>query len=274
MLLENCCFGRREMMILNMVEQGALGEIVHCAGGYQHDLRKEISFGKENRHYRLRNYISRNCENYPTHDLGPIARILNVNHGNRILTLSSFSSKAAGLKEYIRNNKETDISLNEQQFAQGDIVTTVMKCAQGETIVLTLDTTLPRYYSRNFTVRGTKGMYEEVTDSIFMDKQEDIEHDFSWRKYEIGNAEKYEEQYEHPLWKEYLKKGIHGSHDGMDWLEFLEFFKALRTDAPMPIDVYDAACWMAVSVLSEMSIAKGGAVVDVPDFTGGKWVRE
>ena len=59
MLLENCCFGRREMMVLNMVRQGLFGEIVHCAGGYHHDLRSEIAFGKENRHYRLRNYISR-----------------------------------------------------------------------------------------------------------------------------------------------------------------------------------------------------------------------
>ena len=86
-------------MVLNMVEQGVLGEVVHCAGGYQHDLRDEIAFGKENRHYRLRNYLSRNCENYPTHDLGPIARILNINHGNRMLTLSSFASKSAGLHE-------------------------------------------------------------------------------------------------------------------------------------------------------------------------------
>lgn len=91
MFLENCCFGRRELMVLNMVDQGVLGEVVHCAGGYQHDLRDEIAFGKENRHYRLRNYLSRNCENYPTHDLGPIAKILNINHGNRMLTLSSFA---------------------------------------------------------------------------------------------------------------------------------------------------------------------------------------
>ena len=105
MFLENCCFGRRELMVLNMVEQGVLGEVVHCAGGYQHDLRDEIAFGKENRHYRLRNYLSRNCENYPTHDLGPIARILNINHGNRMLTLSSFASKSAGLHEFIMQNK-------------------------------------------------------------------------------------------------------------------------------------------------------------------------
>lgn len=271
MFLENCCFGRREMMVLNMTQQGLLGEIVHCSGGYQHDLRKEIAFGKENRHYRLRNYLSRNCENYPTHELGPIAKVLNINHGNRMMTLVSTASKAAGLHEYILQNKPEDEKLCKAQFAQGDVVTTAIKCAGGETIVLTLDTTLPRYYSRGFTVRGTKGMYEEATDSVFLDRKEDIAHDFNWRKTNIGNAEKYEEEYDHPVWKQYLADGVQGTHDGMDWLEFKTFFECLRNDQPMPVDVYDGASWMAITALSEMSIARGGAVVDIPDFTSGKW---
>lgn len=271
MLLENCCFGRREMMALNMVRKGLFGEIVHCAGGYHHDLRSEIAWGKENRHYRLRNYLSRNCENYPTHELGPIAKILDINHGNRMLTLSSTASKAAGLRDYILAQKSDDETLKNAVFAQGDIVTTVIKCARGETITLTLDTTLPRYYSRGFTVRGTKGMYEEATDSVFLDREEDLAHDFDWRKHCVGNAVAYEEEYDHPTWKKYLKEGIQGGHDGMDWLEFQHFFRSLREDQPMPVDVYDAASWMAVTALSEMSIAQGGAVISFPDFTGGKW---
>ncbi len=271
MFLENCCFGRREMMVLNMKEQGVFGEIVHCSGGYQHDLRNEIAFGRENRHYRLRNYIHRNCENYPTHEFGPLAKVLGINHGNRMLTLSSTASKSAGLKEYIKNEKSDDEVLKNTHFNQGDIVTTVIKCAGGETVVLTLDTTLPRYYSRGFTVRGTKGLYEEYTDSVFLDNGEDSKKDFAWRKECTGNAEKYEEKYDHPVWKEYLKQGVKGSHDGMDWLQFQTFFDCLKNDKPMPIDVYDAAAMMVITPLSEMSIAKGGAVMDVPDFTSGKW---
>ncbi len=272
MFLENCCFGRREMMALHMTELGVFGEIVHCAGGYQHDLRNEISFGKENRHYRLRNYLTRNCENYPTHDLGPIAKVLKINHGNRMLTLTSTASKSAGLHEYIMKNKSDDEFLKNAHFAQGDIVTTVIKCANGETIVLTLDTTLPRFYSRGFTVRGTKGMYEEATDSVFLDREEDIKHDIDWKKVCAGNAEKYQDEYDHPIWKKYIESGfVQGSHDGMDWLEFQLFFEALRNDEPMPIDIYDAASWMSITALSEMSIAHGGAVVDIPDFTNGKW---
>ena len=126
-----------------------------------------MSGGEKYRHYRLRNYLNRNCENYPTHELGPIAQLLHINHGNRMVSLTSTSSKAAGLHEYITDRMGEEHELAHAAFAQGDVVTTVIRCAGGETITLTLDTTLPRYYSRDFTVRGTKGMYEEVTDSVF-----------------------------------------------------------------------------------------------------------
>lgn len=271
MFLENCCFGRREMMTLNMAEKGVLGTIVHCSGRYGHDLRHEISHGKERKHYRLRNYLNRNCENYPTHDLGPIAKVLKINEGNRLLSLTSTSSKSVGLAEYVREKKADDKELLNKTFMQGDIVTTVLKTIHGETIVLTLDTTLPRYYSRSFTVRGTKGMYEEVTDSVFLDRKEDIDREFEWRKVANGNATEYEEEFDHPIWKDYLSLGVQGSHDGMDWLEFKTLFDCLKNNKPMPIDVYDAATWMAVTALSEESIAKGSAPVEFPDFTRGKW---
>ncbi len=272
MFLENCCFGRREMMALNMAEKGVLGDIVHCSGRYGHDLRNEITFGKENRHYRLRNYLNRNCENYPTHDLGPIAKVLKINQGNRLLSLTSTSSKSVGIAEYVREKKSDDKELLNKTFMQGDIVTTVLKTIHGETIVLTLDTTLPRYYSRGFTVRGTKGMYEEATDSVFLDRKEDFDREFVWRRECNGNASEYEKEYDHPVWKEYIEAGVQGSHDGMDFLEFKTFFDCLENNKPMPIDVYDAATWMAVTALSEESIARGSASVEFPDFTRGKWV--
>ena len=273
MFLENCCYGRRELMALNMVEQGVFGKIVHCAGGYHHDLREEIASGREIRHYRLRNYLSRNCENYPTHELGPIAKILKINNGNRMVSLTATASKAEGLHEYFLKTRSDDEFLCNAQVNQGDVVTTVIKCANGETIVLTLDTTLPRFYTRAFSVRGTKGMYDDLTDSIFLDRKEDIDHEWEWNSHGVGNVAQYTEQYEHPIWKQFLEDGVQGGHGGMDYLEFKAFFEALRADAPMPIDVYDAASWMVITALSEKSIAMGSMPVEIPDFTEGKWIR-
>ncbi len=266
MLLENCCYGKRELMVLNMFRLGVLGEIVHCAGGYCHDLRDEISNGQENRHYRLRNYLNRNCENYPTHELGPIAKLLDINNGNRIVSLSSTASCARGLHEYIVKNRPESDPLTKAEFAQGDVITTVLKTKLGQTIVLTLDTTLPRAYSRGFTVRGTKGAYFEDTDSVFIDGRHN-EFDFDQKKL-WGNAAEFEEEYLHPLWKDYVPQG---GHDGMDWMVLHAFCEAAGKNVRPPIDVYDAALYMSITPLSEQSLAAGGAPVAVPDFTNGRW---
>ncbi len=269
MFLENCCYGRREMMCLNMAKTGVFGEIVHCDGAYMHDLRKEVSSGAEIRHYRLQNYIHRNCENYPTHELGPIAKILNINNGNRMLSLVSVGSKSAGLHSYITDKRGSDDALAKVDFKQSDVVTTIIKCAGGETITLSLNTTLPHAYSRNFNVHGTNAYYAENNDSVFFDGDDGEE---NWKP-NWGNAEKYCEKYEHPLWKKYLAEGVHSGHDGMDWLLLNAFFESIRQNKIPPIDVYDAAAWMSISALSEQSIALGGAPVPIPDFTRGKWIR-
>lgn len=270
MMLENCCYGRDELMVRNMVEQGVFGEIVHCQGGYHHDLRSEISFGRENRHYRLDNYKNRNCENYPTHELGPIAKILNINHGNRMISLSSVASKSRGLNDYLKREKGDEYDITNYPFAQGDVVTTTIRCAHGETIVLTLDTTLPRAYSRGFHIQGTRAMYMEDNRSLFIDGVHN-KYDFSWKD-QWNNVEEYRDQYEHPIWKQYLAEGIKGGHDGMDWLVFRAFFESVMKDEEPPIDVYDTAAWMCISALSENSIAMGGLPVAIPDFTNGKWI--
>lgn len=268
MLMENCCYGKRELMVLNMVRNGLFGEISHCEGGYCHNLCEEIADGEKNRHYRLRNYLNRNCENYPTHELGPIAKVLDINHGNRFLSLVSVSSAAKGLHAYINEHYE-DHAQKDAVFAQGDVVTTILRCAHGQTVVLSLDTTLPRAYGRHFTVRGTKAGYFEDSDSFFFANEH---HDYEWRPRPLwGNAEKYEEEHMHPLWRGYDPKGGHG---GMDWLEFEAFFDAAKRNVRPPIDVYDAATWMAVSALSEQSISMGGVQVAFPDFTSGKWHRD
>ena len=272
MMLENCCYDRNEMMVMKMVREGLFGKIVHCEGGYQHDLRGEVSHGAENRHYRLRNYQNRNCENYPTHELGPIAKLLHINNGNRMVSLTSTASVQKGLHDYIRRSDEVKKDLLDRTFAQGDIITTVIKCAGGETITLQLDTTLPRPYCRGFTIRGTRGMFEEANKSIFLDIPEHLDKHFDWHS-EWGNADKYFEKYEHPVWKKYIKDGVVGGHDGIDWLVYGAFIDFIENDTYPPIDVYDMAAWMAITPLSEESIARGSAPVFMPDFTNGKWIE-
>lgn len=267
MFMENCCYDKFELLTTALVRAGKLGTVVHCHGAYSHDLRDEILGGNVNRHYRLRNYMNRNCENYPTHELGPIAKILNINRGNRMLSLTSVASKASGLREFSLTDKNPDPSLAGWDFKQGDVVSTTITCAGGETITLTLDTTLPKYYSREFTVRGTRGLANQEADMIAIEGECNI-HEF-WEN--CKNTEKYAD-YVADVWKNITPEQIDAGHGGMDYIEFAEFFKAVRAGGEMPIDVYDAASWMCITALSEASIAAGGQPQSIPDFTEGKWL--
>lgn len=267
MMLENCCYGRREMMVLNMVKKGLFGEIVHCTGGYHHylnecELFKDID-AEEIPHYRLAHYRDENCENYPTHELGPISKVLNINRGNRFVSLASFGSKSVGIKDYATRifGKESPYAMAE--YKQSDIVTTILTCAGGETVTIVLDTTLPRaYYSRNFSVRGTLGMSSEERNVVFLSGMEEG----------IGsNEEEMFEKYDHPLHAEYVKAGVKEGHGGMDWLVCRAFIESVKAGIDTPIDAYDTATWLAVSALSKESLANGNRVIEFPDFTDGKW---
>ena len=224
MFLENCCYGKFELLSTALARRGMLGEIVHCHGAYGHDLRTEVLGGKVNRHYRLKNYLTRNCENYPTHELGPIARLLGINRGNRMCRLVSVASRAAGLTDFSFSPRNPDPTLAGQTFAQGDIVNTLITCEDGTTISLKLDTTLPRYYSREFTVRGTKGCCLQDIDAVLLD-DEGLEEFFepldSVKKY-LGNAAQFAE-YLPDIWKNVEKDRLRCGHGGMDYLMLGEF---------------------------------------------------
>ncbi len=265
MLLENCNYGEYELMVLNLVKKGLFGEIVFCEGGYMHDLRKEITDGEKNRHYRLRNYISRNCENYPTHEIGPLAKVLKINNGNRFTSLCSFGSKSVGLKDYIQRFRSKNEKLMNTEFKQNDIIVTVLKCLNGETVTIFLDTTLPRYYSRRFTVRGTRGMYSEDNNVVFVDGM------IESLKILKGNGKRFLKTHGHPLWSKNNKRFKKFGHGGMDWFVIRAFIETVKNDAYAPIDVYDAATYMAITALSEISLQNDSSIVEFPDFTKGKW---
>lgn len=273
MMLENCCYGRAEMMTYNVAEQGLFGEIVHCDAAYRHFLTPGELLGRvnpvtgENDHYRLREYETRNCDQYPTHGLGPVCKILKINRGNQLRTICSFASKNVGLKDYIIRKYGADNILAQKEYTQGDIITSIIVTEQDQTINLCFDTTLPRaYYSRDYTIRGTRGMYTEHKNILFFDHmKENIMH--------YNNMEKMHFTYGHPLHlevdeaDEYLGPHAHG----MDWLVCRAFIEAIRNKTNTPIDVYDTATLLAIAPLTQMSLEQGSIPIPFPDFTRGKW---
>ncbi len=268
MMLENSCYERNELMVLNMVRKGLFGELIYCECGYEHDI-SEMAWNGTRLERALHNRM-RNADLYPTHGIGPISKILRINRGNRFLSLTSTATKGRGFELAA---KEHGIDCH---YNAGDVVTTVIKCANGENITVKHCVSLPRPYSRSCRVQGTKGIWLENAKSIYIDgispKYEKL--DVAGNPYLVHDWEpetKFYAEYDHPLWKEYHDKAI-GSHNGIDALVLSAFFDAVRNRTVPPIDVYDCAAWMAVTALSEQSVALGSAPVAFPDFTNGKWI--
>ncbi len=277
--LENVCYRRDVMAVLNMVRQGLFGELLHLEGGYQHDLRavkfndpsssngEGVEFGDKafsEARWRTRHSQFRNGDLYPTHGLGPVAMMADINRGNRLTGLTSMATKSRGLHKYVVDHGGAGHPNAKVNFALGDIVTSLISTARGETIVLHHDTNSPRPYSLGFRVQGTDGIWMDVNDSIHLEGKTAAH---QWEP-----AGSYLEQYDHPYWKADAETAAGGGHGGMDYFLIRDFVTSAKAGERPPLDVYDGATWLAVTPLSELSVASGGSLQSFPDFTRGRWM--
>lgn len=263
-MLENCCYGRSEMMVLRLVRSGLLGELLHAEGAYIHDLRAiKLSTTSEGL-WRWQHSVTRNGNLYPTHGLGPVAQCLDINRGDAFDYLVSMSSPARGLAAWAREHLPASDPRKNQTFALGDMNSTLIRTKRGRTILVEHDTTSPRPYSRINLVQGTKGTFCGYPDRIFVEGRSE-EHG-GW-----DDIEPYRKEFEHPLWAANHQAAAGAGHGGMDFMEDFRLIAALRTGSPLDMDVYDAAAWSAICELSERSVAQRSQPQDVPDFTRGRW---
>ncbi len=280
MILENVNYRRDVMAVLNMVKQNVFGEMVHFRCGYQHDLRfvklndgksaygKGVEFGEKGiseSKWRTQHSLLRNADVYPTHGVGPIAVMTDINRGNRFMSLTSHATKTRGLHNYIVENGGKDHPNAKLNFKMGDVITSTIETANGETIIVTHDTNLPRPYSLGFRVQGTKGLWEVDGNRIYIEGKSEAHH---W-----DSADDWLKKYDHPLWIKYGEHAMGAGHGGMDFFVINAFIESAKQNIAPPLDAYDAAAWSAITPLSELSIENNGEPQNFPDFTRGMWVK-
>lgn len=262
-MMENVNYGRAELLCLNLVRQGQLGEILHAECGYLHDLRA-IKFADEGEGLWRRDHAwTRNGNLYPTHGLGPVANCMDINRGDQFARLVSMSSPSRGLQEWARTHYPEGHAKRAETFALGDVNASLIQTAMGRTIYVSHDTNLPRPYSRINLVQGTRGIFQGYPDRVYIEGRSP--------EHEWEEAETYYEEFEHPLWQALRDASIGAGHGGMDFMEDYRLVKCLRGGLPTDMNVYDAAALSAVCELSEISVARRGESVDFPDFTRGRW---
>ena len=274
MMLENCCYGREELMVLRMCRQGVFGELLHGEASYLHDLRsqsKQIEHGTGS--WRIPEHTLRDGNLYSTHGLGPVAQYMSINRGDRFARVVSFSSPSLGLPEYAEKNFPAGHERRAANYVCGDVNTSIIKTARNRTIVLQHSTTLPRPYSRSNLIQGTRGLWSGYPDRVYIEGRSPKND--AWEDSKEALA-KYYAEFEHPLWPKVaaVAKNLGDTargHGGMDFVMRWRIIQCLREGLPLDQDVYDAAAWTAVGPLSEKSVAQNGTPQDVPDFTRGAW---
>lgn len=279
MILENVCFAREALAALKMVREGLFGEIVHSTCGYQHDLRgvkfnPGVEFGKDAKgeaRWRTEHSLKRNGDLYPTHGVGPVATWFDINRGNKFASITSVATKSTSLHNYIVNHPKggKDHPNAKLEWQLGDIVTSTIKTANGETIIISHDTNLPRPYSWGFTLHGNEGVWG----GEYEGRRIYIEGKSPQHQWETGaEYDKYFQKFDHKMWKEEAAKAEGAGHGGIDFFTIKSFLESVRAEVQPPLDVYDAAAWSAITPLSEVSVASNGAPQFFPDFTRGKWM--
>ncbi|PYR55920.1 MAG: hypothetical protein DMF85_18145 [Acidobacteria bacterium] len=264
LLMENCNYDRMEMMVLNMVRQGVFGEVLHGEGGYLHDLR-DIKFADQGEGLWRRAWATKmNANVYPTHGLGPLANCMDINRGDRFDYIVTVAGPSRGLQLFAAEHLPADSPKRSERYVLGDVNVSLIKTANGRTLVVSHCTNLPRPYSRVHLLQGTKGLFQGYPSRVYVEGR-------SKRKDQWDDANDWLAEYEHPLWKDTNATDRREGHGGMDYLEDYRLIKCLREGKPTDTNVYDAASISAVVHLSGESIAKRSRPMDFPDFTRGRW---
>lgn len=250
-MLENCCYGFDELTVLNMKQQGVLGEIFHAEGAYIHDLR-QLDFDAK-KHYL--DVWKMQGNPYPTHGLGPLCQLLEIHRSDSLAWLSSVSSGQFNYPQKVSEEFK-------QACVLGNINTTILRTERGKTITLQHDISSPRPYSRNYLISGTEG---------FVQNRDSFQISLSENSGEFLSKEDTEllvKKYEHPFYKEMgdLAREV-GGHGGMDFIMDYRLIYCLQNGLPLDMDVYDAAEWSCIVELSAKSVANNSQPIAIPDFT-------
>ena len=297
MMMENVCYGRDELMVLNMVRQGLFGDLLHGEAAYIHELRwqmKEIE--EKTGSWRTYWHTKTNGNLYPTHGLGPVSQYMNINRGDRFDYLTSTSSPAIGRQAYAKREFAADHERNQLKYIAGDMNTTLIKTKLGRSIMVQHDTTTPRPYSRHNYIQGTNGVFagfpnrialENIPPAIATQYESEYQQKMTeWRATGSKGRQpklqsfhrwdediaKWQAQFDHPMWLNMGQEAErNGGHGGMDFLMLWRMVYCLRNGEALDQDVYDAAAWSAIAPLSADSVTDRSNSKDIPDFTRGVW---
>ena len=266
-MIENCCYNREELWIMNMIQEGVFGELTHAECAYNHDLRALLlheTYYKNQ--WRMKHHTERNGNFYTTHGIGPVSFYMDIGRGDTFKYLTSMSSKEQSLSAAVKKTNS-----NFPSVKCGDVNTSLIKTENGKSIMLQFDVHTGRPYSRINQLVGTKAVHEGYPSRLYIDGEELEFWGHRWLSEEDYLT--YSKKYEHPMMSKLKKisESFKQGHGGMDFIMIYRLISCLNKGIPLDINVYDSVMWSAITPLSELSVSLDSQPIAFPDFTGGNW---
>jgi len=248
MFAENCCYMPHCRIVTEMVRRGMFGDVYYGEGEYLHNVRALAKYPNGKNSWRTYWQLGKRGSFYPTHSIGPLMQWF---EGDRIASISTFTSG----RHYPRTG-----------LRQDDTTTTMCQLESGKLLRLRVDCMSVRPYALTYQLQGTKGCYqtdvnrETHRDMIWLDSMDGDCGHARWRDIE-DFADLLPERY-----RQATQEQKASGHGGSDFFQVYDFLHAVRTGEKPEIDVYQAAEWTAVGLLSELSVENGGKSMEMPRF--------
>ena len=255
MLAENYNYFKGNILVRELVRQGLFGEVYYAEGQYLHNVRSYIPRTPWRRKWQMG--IDGNT--YPTHELGPI---LSWMPGDRVARLTCEGS----------GRHYTD---GDGQALHQDTSLMVCKTARGALIKIRLDLVSDRPESVRYQLQGTDGAYESEPwgggfDRIWLRA---LSQKVKWLDATaLVQIDSLAEQYLPEWWRHPPEGALRSGHDGGDFFVLMDFLAAARGDRPSSLDIHAAMDMTLPGLVSQRSILRDGAWLDVPDSRS--WVGQ
>ncbi|MBN1136509.1 MAG: Gfo/Idh/MocA family oxidoreductase [Anaerolineae bacterium] len=250
MMAENYTYTKPCVLVKELVRRGLFGEVYYAEGEYLHEL-KELN---EITPWRRTWQTGIDGVTYGTHSLGPVLQWLNAGPQapDRVVRVCG-----EGSGHHYRDPRG---ALYENQ----DSSVMLCKTARDALIKIRVDMLSTRPHAmHNHCLQGTKGCYESARcpqerNRIWLADLCPNEH--SWLDLADLEAE-----YLPEMWRNPSEQALKAGHGGGDYFEVLDFICCILDGAPCPIGIHEAMDMTLPGLISQASVANGGAWMDVPD---------
>lgn len=246
MMAENYTYIKSNVLVRSLAAQGLFGDVYYAEGEYIHEL-KDLN---EKTPWRRKWQTGIDGITYGTHSLGPILQWM---PGDRVVQVCG-----AGSGHHYRDPRG-------DFYENQDTCLMLCKTERGALIKIRVDMLSNRPHAMtNYQLQGTQGCYESSrggpgdVDKIWLASLAPDPN--TWLELSSLEAD-----YLPELWRNPPQAALQSGHGGGDFFEVQDFLAAVLEGQPSPIGIHEAMDMTLPGLISQQSVAQGGAWLDVPD---------